>query len=114
MPRHANDPVTDGMVFGRLRQEISTRGASNQFTAIARSLGPKANSGAGGFVWNADEKLEVSHDATRVPAVEVVPFVERSVKDALRIMLSAILGATFVVLLLACANVANLVLARAV
>lgn len=108
-PRRADEPVRGGIVFGRLRADVSERRAAEQFTAIARTFAPEVN----GFVWNADAKPEPAA-AAGVRAVEVVPFAERSVKAALRIMLSAILGATFLVLLLACANVANLVLARAV
>jgi predicted permease len=110
--RRAGEPV-GGLVFGRLQRDVSTRLASDQFTTIARGLAPDA-SGNGGFVWDADAEPDVGDATTRVAAVEVIPFAERGVKDALRIMLSAILGATFLVLLLACANVANLVLARAV
>lgn len=109
--RRADEPVNGGLVFGRLRAEVTERQAADQFTALARSLAP--SSGASGFVWDADAKADAAN-AGQTPAVEVVPFAERSVKNALRIMLSAILGATFLVLLLACANVANLVLARAV
>ncbi len=115
IPRRADEPVPGGLVFGRLRTEISAESAAEQFTAIGRRLfendGTGTNQSTTPFVWDADSKT----DATgRVLAVEVVPFAQRTVKDALRLMLSAILGATFLVLLLACANVANLVLARSI
>lgn len=114
-PRRADEPVLGGFVFGRLRQETTARVAADEFVAIGRRLqeaaGTGANPDAGAFVWDADAKLDASG---KVQSVEVVPFAERSVKDALRLMLTAILGATFLVLLLACANVANLILARSV
>jgi putative ABC transport system permease protein len=109
--RRGNEPVSGGMVFGRLRRDVSLRQASEQFTALLQSLAPDGRNG--GFVWDADAKGGRATDPQKA-VVEVVPFAERSVKQALRLMLSAILGATFLVLLLACANVANLVLARAV
>lgn len=111
--RRGDEPVNGGMVFGRLRSDVSPRVASEQFTTIARGI-ESAALAKPGFVWDADKKPAASDEPGRVPSVEVVRFAERGVKDALRIMLSAILGATFLVLLLACANVANLVLARAV
>ncbi len=114
-PRRADEPVLGGFVFGRLRQDTTARVAADEFVAIGRRLqeaaGTSANPNAGAFVWDADTKLDASG---KVQSVEVVPFAERSVKDALRLMLTAILGATFLVLLLACANVTNLVLARSV
>lgn len=96
-PRRSAEPVGFGIVFGRLRRDVSARQASAQFTGLVRGLAPATSEGA-----------------APLPAVEVVPFAQRFVKPALRYMLSAILGATFLVLLLACANVANLILARAV
>lgn len=111
IPRRADEAVRGGLVFGRLRRDVSLRQASEQFTALALSLAPDGRND--GFVWDADAKDGRSTDAKNV-AVEVAPFAGMAVKDALRIMLSAILCATFLVLLLACANVANLVLARAV
>lgn len=110
LPRRADEPIAGGMVIGRLLPNVSRRQASEQFTMLARTLNPAGATGS--FNWDADAKAKEGGNG--VPAVEVVPFAERSVKDALRIMLSAILGATFLVLLLACANVANLVLARAI
>lgn len=111
IPRRADEAVTGGLVFGRLHRDVSLRQASEQFTALARSLVPGGANDE--FVWDADAKEARTVDA-RGSVVDVVPFAERTVKQALRLMLSAILGATFLVLLLACANVANLVLARAV
>lgn len=111
IPRRADEPAAGGLVFGRLRPDVSLRQASEQFTALARSLA--TNGARDDFVWDADARNARPADA-RGAVVEVVPFAERTVKHALRLMLSAILGATFLVLLLACANVANLVLARAV
>jgi hypothetical protein len=111
IPRRADEAVRGGLVFGRLRASVSLRQASEQFTALGRSLAPDGRND--GFVWDDDAK-DGRATGPQNAAVEVVPFAERAVKDALRIMLSAILCATFLVLLLACANVANLVLARAV
>jgi predicted permease len=48
-----------------------------------------------------------------LPTVAVVSYAESNVKDGLRILLIAILTCCFFVLLIACANVANLSLARA-
>ncbi|MBC8096100.1 MAG: ABC transporter permease, partial [Akkermansiaceae bacterium] len=109
MARRAAEPIPGGLVFGRLRPEVSIRRAADQFTALARSL-TVAGQEAAPFVWDAAKPAPADVGARRI--VEVVPFAERSIKQSLRIMLSAILAATFLVLLLACANVANLVLAR--
>ncbi|HLP26917.1 MAG TPA: ABC transporter permease, partial [Acidobacteriota bacterium] len=107
IPRRADEPITGGLVFGRLRSGVSTAQAAEQLTALAQSLSPDAR--RDGFVWDAD--TQDGRGQRSGPAkVEVVPFAARTVKQALRVMLSAILGATFLVLLLACANVANLVL----
>jgi putative ABC transport system permease protein len=108
--RLLGEPIDGGIVFGKLAPGVSARRASDQFTALAQTLGPVQN---GSFVWNSDIKAEPA-TKERVTPVAVVPFAERSVKTALRMMLSSILAATFLVLLLACANVANLVLARSI
>jgi putative ABC transport system permease protein len=110
--RRQGEAVTGGMMVGRLRPEVSARQASAQLTALARHLDP-TGAVKNDFTWDADAKADAAA-AGRPPVVEVVPFAERTVKQALRVMLSSILAATFLVLLLACANVANLVLARAV
>ena len=97
IPRRAGERIAGGMVFGRLRDGVSERRASEEFTAITASLATAS----------AVEKSQPT-------VVKVESFAGSMVKDALRIMLLAILGATFLVLILACANVTNLILARAV
>ncbi|MEO6005513.1 MAG: ABC transporter permease [Opitutus sp.] len=109
--RRSTETVTDGIVFGRLNAETSSRQAADEFTAISQHL-QLSNTPGGGFTWDADARPAAGPENTSAP-IEVIPFAQRGVKDAMRAMLSAILGATFVVLLLACANVANLALARA-
>lgn len=111
IPRRADEPITGGMVFGRLLPGVSKRQAAEQFSALARNLSPDAT--RDGIAWNADAQ-NGRGQRSEFTKVEVVSFVDRMVKPALRVMLSSILGATFLVLLLACANVTNLVLARAV
>jgi putative ABC transport system permease protein len=115
IPRRADEPVQGGFVFGRLRPDVGPAKAAQEFAALGRRLqeaaGANASAATDGFVWDADAKVDPDG---KVRSVEVVPFAQRSVKDALRVMLTSILAATFLVLLLACANVANLVLARSV
>lgn len=94
--RRASETVADGVAFGRLSETSSAGEVSAQLTAIA--------SASAAPVTTAKEPIA---------KIQVQPFTEAMVKDAIRIMLTAILGATFLVLLLACANVTNLVLARA-
>lgn len=97
LPRIAGVRIADGVVFGRLRADVSRAQAAAEFSALSAHLAPPS-----------------LDRVTPPPVVEVVPFTERGMKPALRIMLTAILAATFLVLLLACANVTNLLLARAV
>jgi putative ABC transport system permease protein len=108
IPRRVSKPVPGGFVFGRLRAGSSPAIVSAEMAAIGQRL---KDAGPDTFVWDADAKTDADG---KVRTVEVVPFAQRGVKDALRQMLAAILGATFIVLLLACANVANLFLARSV
>ncbi|MEO7413503.1 MAG: ABC transporter permease [Opitutaceae bacterium] len=97
IPRRVGERISGGDVFGRLRSGVSAAQAAEQFTALAANLTPRT-----------------SDQPTTPRPVEVVSFARRGIKDGLRIMLMALLAATFAVLLLACANVTNLVLARAV
>jgi putative ABC transport system permease protein len=95
--RRASEAINGGMVFGRLRPDVTVQEASDQFTAIAAGLA-----------------VGRAVDGTPARRITVERFTDSMVKDALRIILIAILAATFLVLILACANVANLILARAV
>lgn len=95
--RRAAEAIPNGMVFGRLGPQISAQEASTRLSAIANGLEP-----APGVVRSAPVTIQVRE------------FTKSMVKDPIRIMLIAILSATFLVLILACANVTNLVLARAV
>jgi putative ABC transport system permease protein len=83
------------MAIARLRPGVTLEQARNQMTAIAARLAqayPEANEGVG---------------------VAIKPFASRYVVEDFGPMLLTMLGAVLGVLLIACANVANLLLARA-
>jgi predicted permease len=82
-------------VFGRLEQGVTPDEAMVQMTAIAQRLAtdyPETNEGSG---------------------VVITPFTERYMPTEIVAVLYAMLVAVFGVLFIACANVANLLLARA-
>ncbi|HEX9699588.1 MAG TPA: ABC transporter permease [Acidobacteriota bacterium] len=82
-------------VTGVLREGIDLEQASAEMSAIARQL--------------ADEHPETNEDRT----AEIIPFVEQYIGDEPVALLYTALGAVFLVLAIACANVANLLLSRA-
>jgi putative ABC transport system permease protein len=83
-------------VFGRLRAGVSLEQARLDLAAIAR-------------------RLEAEHPETNTGVLVVAkPYVEEFVPRPVRALLWTMLGAVFGVLLIACVNVANLLLARTV
>jgi predicted permease len=82
-------------VFGRLRDDVSMDQAAAEMQAIATRLAeeyPETNEGVGAVLQ---------------------PYVDEFIGDEPRAMLYTMLAAVFLVLLVACANVANLLLSRA-
>jgi putative ABC transport system permease protein len=86
---------TDLSVFGRLRKGVSLDAARSELSAIGARLAaayPESNEGIG---------------------MIASPYEERFMPREIRAVLWVMLAATFGVLLIACANVANLLMARA-
>ncbi|MEO5509429.1 MAG: ABC transporter permease [Longimicrobiales bacterium] len=82
-------------VIGRLRHGVSIDAARAEFSAIAQRIAtahPETNKGAG---------------------VTITPYIESSFGPEPIAMLYTMLGAVFLVLLIACTNVANLLISRA-
>jgi putative ABC transport system permease protein len=93
--REARAATQDLEVIGRLRDGVSRTQATAEFTGLERQLN--------------------QHDAARRDAltVEIKPYVEEFLGSGAVGLLSLMLAAVMLVLVIACVNVANLVLARA-
>jgi putative ABC transport system permease protein len=92
--------VTDWSVIGRLQPDATVHQARSEMTAIGRSLS----------AIHAAEAAKVAGFAGF--AVNVVPLRDQLTGNNLQRALWVLLGAVTVVLLIACVNVANLLLAR--
>ncbi len=93
MPLPDQERRAGALVVGRLKAEVSAARAAQELTVLNTRL--------------------ATDESSPITPVEVIPFAERSIKGVVRNLLTGILGATFLVLILACANVANLILVRA-
>jgi predicted permease len=92
--RHANRKSRFGTVFGRLRPELMLEQANVEMSAIARRLErqyPESNANEG---------------------ISIVPLQAQINGKTVPFMLAVLFGAVMFVLLIACANIANLLLAR--
>ena len=84
------------VVFGRLGDGVSFERAGVELSAIAAQLARQYP------------------DSNKDIEARVAPYTDRQTTGAIRVVLYSLLGAVCFVLLIACANVANLLLARAV
>jgi predicted permease len=93
-PPRGSDQVMTLEVYGRLRPEVSLDEAQLEFVSIAKRLEqayPEWNKGIG---------------------TVLKPYADEFIGDQIRALFFTMLGAVFLVLLIACANVMNLLLAR--
>jgi putative ABC transport system permease protein len=99
VPHRAHRTVRDAdqfVVLGRLKPEVNFRQAQAEMSAVARRLEreyPDSNAGLG---------------------VNVIPLLTEITGGNMRLVLAVLFGAVVFVLLIACTNVANLLLARGV
>lgn len=114
MPASFRIPIDEPALFAPLAEDLATASRRNDYLVVIGRLKPSATvESAQTELAGVMQRLEQQFPQTNAGwSVAVVPVHEQVVEN-FRLALFALLGAVGCVLLIACANVANLLLARA-